>query len=408
VNDCVRTIHLDPTKQLPVGMIRNRIHHGADGTAPLEMAADGSFPGIPSTTERRSVKATSSPPRTPGKIRKTMFARTTNLRSTLLRWALAIFTVFLVVHESLYYLVLNVLVRSSLPGTPYLGIAHHQGAVPPAPGDKTRNTSTATTTTTPGQMAVVSLHRGHKFAGYLGTWLDGNKAQYAARHGYRYFNQDDFDRTVNSASSWPWPWPSSSSSQSLRLSKWQSSVYDRRVKFDKLRFLWSIFQRYPETEVQYALWLDGDTVIANANVTLEDRIAEFEHQLLQRHNNNNKENPELLLAWTSDGQGPNTGVVLLRNCATMRTLLATALQDTPQHTWADTTFADQASVMRAIQANATVYRDGQLLLTELLGRRLQSRVRGPPSSLLYESGDWILHLPNHNRLEMLYSLVQWL
>jgi galactosyl transferase GMA12/MNN10 family len=405
MNACAQS-NLWPHKQ-EQGMIRNRIHHGADGTAPLEMGADGSFPVVPATTERRSAKATSSQ-HNKSRRTKTMFATTTYLRSTLLRWVVAIFTVFLLVHESLYYLVLNILVRNSVPGTPYLGIAHQPGAVPtiPGPGDKTTNTSTATTTTTPGQLAVVSLHRGYKFAGYLGTWLDGNKAQYAARHGYRYFNQDDFDQTVNSVSAWPWSSSSSSSFQSLRLSKWQSSVYDRRVKFDKLRFLWSIFQRYPETEVQYALWLDGDTVIANPNVTLEDRIAEFEHQLLQRHNNN--KNPVLLLAWTSDVQGPNTGVVLLRNCATMRTLLATALQDTPQHTWSDATFADQASVMRAIQANATVYRDGQLLLTEMLGRRLQSRVRGLPSSLLYEPGDWILHLPYHNRLEMLSSLVQWL
>ena len=128
----------------------------------------------------------------------------------------------------------------------------------------------------------------------------------------------------------------------------------------------------------------------------------------------------MLFAWSSDGPRPDTGVMLLRNCAATRALLAAALQDTVRHTKQRATpdeviLADRESVVRTVQANAT-YRDGQLLLTENIARRLQSRVSGgglgaskSSSSLLYQPGDWILHLPHHHsRLDVLISFVRWL
>jgi galactosyl transferase GMA12/MNN10 family len=292
----------------------------------------------------------------------------------------ALLLLVLVLHESVYYYVLNQ--RVNLPGTPYFGLSS-KALLRTTPTDSHNNAS----------MAIFSLHRSYKFAGYLGTWLNGNKALYAARHGYQYFHQDHFaavaDMTTGKASLPP-------------LSPWQSATTDRRIKYDKLRFIWYILEH--NRNVQYGLWLDGDTVVANADIAMEDRINELEQQWQETTTRLDKDQ-SLLFVWTRDGNGPNAGVMLLRNCAETRDFLLSSLRDTAHHTRADETFLEQSSMTRTVEHNAT-YRDGQLLLSGNRNRQLQSRVRGPADGL-YQPGDWIIHLPNHNRVEFLFSLVRW-
>jgi hypothetical protein len=382
-------------------MIRNRSYGAAVATSPLDVSSSAEDDDIdPLDSARTNRSHSNNNRRKRGTTARTVLAffyhhaQTAGFKWRLLI-GLVVAIVLVVVHESFYYLALNILVRR-LPGPPYFG-------------RPSLSSSRTTTDASKGsEMAIVSLHKGggYKFAGYLGTWLDGNKAQYAARYGYRYFNQDDFRNVM--LSDYPSP-------------TWQVlSDYndDPLVKqLEKLRFLLSIFQRYNDTELRYVLWLDGDAVIANPSIALEDRVTELEHQWWQRQVSGkiNTNDNQMLFAWTSDGSRQDTGVILLRNCAATRALMAAALQDTARHTTPRAThdevfFADRESVVRTVQANTT-YRDGQLLLTENIARRLQSRVSGASksSSVLYQPGDWILHLPHHHsRLEVLISLVRWL
>jgi len=98
---------------------------------------------------------------------------------------------------------------------------------------------------------------------------------------------------------------------------------------------------------------------------------------------------------------PNAGVLLLRNAPITRDLIRAALW-THDDTEYYRTFTDQASLTAAIGANAS-YTECALLLRpgdddDDEARLLQSRLR---RWSLWEPGDWILHLPNHNRWEML-------
>lgn len=223
-------------------------------------------------------------------------------------------------------------------------------------------------------MAIVSLHRGFKFSGYLGGWLARQKRNYANFRGYAYFDQRDF--------------PSENELHSL--SPWQRA-YHRRLKFDKLRYL--LFLMETRANLEWLLWLDADATVTDARISMERRIREF--------GTKKAKGESFCVAWAEDGR-PNTGVLLLRNAPVTRQLLRASLSTFSEKQ----TFIDQASFTAAVAANAT-YSNCQLLLEGPDATLIQSRVRGRPS-ITWKPGDWILHLPNHNRLEMLRSLTGWL
>jgi mannosyl-oligosaccharide alpha-1,2-mannosidase len=222
-------------------------------------------------------------------------------------------------------------------------------------------------------VAVVSLHRGIKFAGYLGGWLSEQKHKYARFQGYSYFDERAFP---------------SDESQLVPLSPWQQE-YKRRIKFDKLRYILYLMETYPNLE--YLFWLDADAIVTQATISIHDRIQQFQ----------SRKQGDFCFAWSEDGK-PNTGVILLTNTPVTRQLVRTSLS-----TFSETqVFMDQASFTNTVKANAT-YSSCQVLLTGDESRLMQSRVRGR-KSLLWKPGDWVLHLPNHNRLEILNSLYKWL
>jgi hypothetical protein len=96
--------------------------------------------------------------------------------------------------------------------------------------------------------------------------------------------------------------------------------------------------------------------------------------------------------------------MLLYNTPVTQALLTQALtnpHDLDKNPLLDT-FFDQASLMGAIQANQT-YQDCTLLLQDKDLRLIQSRTR---RWSLYQPNDWILHLPNHNRNELVADLAK--
>jgi galactosyl transferase GMA12/MNN10 family len=222
------------------------------------------------------------------------------------------------------------------------------------------------------EAAVVSLHRGYKFHGHLGHYLEESKRRYARIWGYAYANQQTFRQLLTSSSGIP--------TQSWHLPKY----------YDKLRFLLVILRDYPN--LQYVLWMDGDALVTNPQVILQERARLF----VGLH-----ANKECCLVWGKDSM-PNAGVMLLYNTALTRALLTQALTDPrDKHPLVDT-FYDQASLMGAIRVNQT-YQDCTLLLQDNYLRLLQSRTR---RWSLYRPSDWILHLPNHNRYELVTDLAK--
>lgn len=106
--------------------------------------------------------------------------------------------------------------------------------------------------------------------------------------------------------------------------------------------------------------------------------------------------------------------MLLRNTPVTRQLMRDGLSFVPQNT----TFTDQSALVELIQTRNQTYRE--CVVKVLDPRQLQSRVRGPVRQLDRrrhggsgkekdtDGRDWILHLPNHNRWELLTSLTTWL
>ena len=318
------------------------------------------------------------------------------------------------------------------------------------------SSSSSTQSNNATSIAIVSLHRGMKFAGILGTWLTQNKAAYAtafqqrqqpphANNNYAYFHQDYFASLLLQVQK-------QQQQQNLleTLDPWQEEVYHRRVKFDKLRFLLYICKQFPNLE--YILWLDADAVIVEPAVDIRERVAIFDQAFISAqqqqqqthaaaattttgtttgtttttHSNTNK----WCFVWAQDMISPNSGVLLLRNSVALQSFLKTSLHTyNPQQR-----FMDQASMLTVLkqqqqlqqQQQATKNNTTQKVLTctpllleannhhnnkrtvvtstaTINSRLLQSRVRGPPW-LLYQPGDWIVHLPNHNRWELVWAL----
>jgi mannosyl-oligosaccharide alpha-1,2-mannosidase len=236
--------------------------------------------------------------------------------------------------------------------------------------------------------AVVSMHRGVKFVGSLGGWLRSTKQAYAARHSYAYYDampSAEVDLMVPLSDTWH---------------------QERIIYFDKLRVLLFVLERYPN--LRYVLWLDGDAVVTEPKRSVEETVK----RLVVVNNNKN----DLCMIWAKDAMGPNAGVFVLQNTPTTRELLKASLSFIPQ----DEKFADQAALIETIHSNQT-YQDCAVLLGDddtnkkndaasasfsSSSTMLQSRVRGP-RKFLYHDGDWILHLPNHNRWELLQSLSKW-
>lgn len=225
------------------------------------------------------------------------------------------------------------------------------------------------------KIAVVSIHEGFKYHGRLGQFLRNNKQTYAGAYGYSY------------ADTFP-------AENELAPLQWQLQE-NRAVYYKKPRFLLRLMEKY--TNLEWLLWIDGDAIVTQPYISIEDRIEQFESM--------HTGTEDICLVWAEDSQ-PNAGVLLFRNSPTGRALLKRAL-----NTWDDTDefrkFTDQASLTAAVQNNST-YHECQLLLRTGRGEQsqstlLQSRVRGP-SSWTWQPGHWILHLPNHNYLELLSSL----
>jgi len=224
------------------------------------------------------------------------------------------------------------------------------------------------------QIAVVSLHSGFKFAGILGRWLVHNKAAYAQRHGYAYV--DHFGNIPDA--------------QLAHLDAWQQ---ERRVYFDKLRYLLYLCRRY-DTNLEYLLWLDGDAVVTNPDVgVLQDRVPLFDEMFAASTAGQQQQQPWCFV-WARDALSPNAGVLLLRNSVALQTFLETAIRTYD----INDPFLEQTSLRITLDKNCT-----PLLLSVSDSRFLQSRTRGL-QSLIYQPGDWILHLPNHNRWELVWDL----
>jgi len=277
---------------------------------------------------------------------------------------------------------------------------------------------------TNANVAIVSLHRSWKFSGYMGWWLDANKAAYASKHGYAYLNQNWFPKEEDL----------------FPLSSWQREG-KRQLIYDKQRYLLYMMARHRSLE--YFLWIDGDCVVTGPHIKVEDRLRLFNGM----HLNNSRarkleeacssrcqprselENAcwrdcvrmkrlaleqrmycndadaagdcHACLIWGVDGMGPNAGVMLLRNTALTRSLLEVGLSTfhvTQQ-------FTDQDLLKSALRANST-YDNCVLCLNGQDMRLLQSRSPLRRVAMRYQwmPGDWLLHLPNHNRNEIVEVL----
>jgi hypothetical protein len=227
------------------------------------------------------------------------------------------------------------------------------------------------------RIAIVSIHEGFKFHGSLGSFLRDSKRSYAGLHGYAFIDETH-------------PLPDDNN-----MPEWMK-VGIRRVYYKKPRMLLYLMEKY--SNLDWLMLIDGDAIVTQPYISIEDRLEEFtamHHSQQQMHNNE-----QLSFVWAEDSM-PNSGVILIRNVPTGREYLKAAL-----NTWEDNdffrSFTDQSSLIRAGQANQT-FTDSALLLRKEQATRLQSRVRGSESGL-WKAGNWILHLPNHNYLELLSSL----
>ena len=223
-------------------------------------------------------------------------------------------------------------------------------------------------------IAVVSLHRGFKFAGSLGRWLSWNKKEYAKSHGYAYADESLFD-TIPEKDLIP-----------LTTHKQSSHA---KVKYNKLRFLLYLMEEYSES-LQTVMWLDADTVVTDMETSIEDRLEEMQTEFYNKHHNPN----DLCLVWAADSNGPNSGVMIFKNTESARQILRTSLQ-TPRDSQAR--FYDQASLVETVQSNEK-FKECQLVIPSKNMNLLQSR------SYTFHPGDWVLHLPNKNRIEILSSI----
>jgi galactosyl transferase GMA12/MNN10 family len=347
------------------------------------------------------------------------------------------FLLFVLLHELLYVALLQTVAIPTGTAAAAATSLDRPSSVETAAA---RAAAGGTQVTTAAAAAVVSLHRGPKFWGYLGRWLASTKAAYAHRHGYAYYGE--------------WQFPDEDSSLLEHLSVWQQ-LPRRKMMYDKLRYLLYIMtmeeHQHPNTKknLTYILWIDGDAVVTNPAIPIEDVV----EQVQSLHDNNSDTRRHRLgngsdstherrvapwcVARSADGMGPNSGILLFHNTDTGRALLRTALHTThsssdyynhvddsnnnnnnnstydsgPAAAAAGTEselefdlFTDQTSLTVAIRQNAT-YRDCAVLLEQDQARLLQSRVRGP-AELLWHNGDFILHMPNHNRWELLRTLLR--
>jgi len=235
--------------------------------------------------------------------------------------------------------------------------------------------STIADSSASSRVAIVSLHRGFKFHGYLGHWLSYQKLRYAQIHSYTYFDESQFPNDE---------------SQLFQLSSWQSIQF-RKLKFDKLRYLLYLMKHHPK--IEYWLWMDGDSIVTTATISIDEQI----HKILALHTTRT----DFCVIWAKDSI-PNTGIMILVNTPTTRLLLEQSLLTFSK----DQTYMDQSSLTTSIQANQT-YTECQILLQDDQSTLLQSRVRGK-QNMIWTDGDFILHLPNHNRLEMISSLSKFL
>jgi len=226
--------------------------------------------------------------------------------------------------------------------------------------------------------AIVSLHRGFKFHGHFGEYLEESKRRYAHHCGYAYANHEVF-RSLPASTIPTQPW---------HLPKY----------YDKLRFILRILRDYPN--LAHVLWMDGDVVVTNPNISLDARADEVFPTL---HNSPAAHGKAICLIWGKDDM-PNAGVMVLYNTPVTLVFLTQALEDPYDLNKSPLldTFFDHASLMGAIQSNRT-YLECTLVLQDDFLRLLQSRTR---RWSLYHPGDWILHLPNHNRFEMVIDLAK--
>ena len=226
-------------------------------------------------------------------------------------------------------------------------------------------------------IAIISIHEGFKFHGSLGQFLRDSKRSYAGLHGYAFIDET-------------FPLPDDNNNNELP--DWMK-VGNRKVYYKKLRLILFLLEKY--NNLDWVMLIDGDAIITQPFISIEDRLEKFQkeyHKVQQNH--------ELSFIWAADSQ-PNSGVLLVRNVPIGREYLKTAL-----NTWEENdffkSFTDQSSLIRAAQLNRT-FSDSTLLLQNEQAILLQSRVRGPTTGL-WRPGHWILHLPNHNYLELLSSL----
>lgn len=256
------------------------------------------------------------------------------------------------IHEATYFLLLNSL-QVGFPRSTYY---------PPSIGGN--NT-----------IAVVSLHRGHKFYGYMGRWLAQNKYHYARLHDYSYFGEGGFP----------------DSTHLYPLSKYRND-HHRGVDFDKYRYLLYLMERH-SSSLRYLLWLDADIVFTQATISIQDRMRLFRKKHLSEE--------DFCLVWAQDSSTPSASVLLFTNTPMTRQLIRTSLS-----TLAEQQVSMDQAFTQTVQNNAT-YAACQQLLVGDDSRLLQSHVLGKTATL-WTHGDWTLHLQNHNHVEMLLSLYSWI
>ena len=230
------------------------------------------------------------------------------------------------------------------------------------------------------KIAIVTIHKGWKYHGSLGTFLVNNKESYANLHGYAYADAVPDEKYL------------------MPLEQPGMRLHNRPVYYEKPRFLLHLMEQ--NIRLEWLLWIDGDAIITQPYVSVEERIEEFEKLHRATGSSGKRQLNDLCLAWAEDTM-PNAGVLLIRNNPMSRELFRKALD-----TWVESdtfnSFTDQASLTAAIDRNIT-YQGCSLLLSEHRSVLLQSRVRGAANGL-WKSGHWVLHLPNHNYLELLGSL----
>jgi len=229
------------------------------------------------------------------------------------------------------------------------------------------------------KIAIVSIHKGWKYHGSLGTFLVNNKQSYANLHGYAYADAVPDEKDL------------------MPLEQPAMRLHNRPVYYEKPRFLLYLMEQ--NSHLEWLLWIDGDAIITQPYVSVEERIKEFEKLHRATGSSSKRQLNNLCLVWAEDMM-PKAGVLLIRNNPTSRELFRKALD-----TWVESdTFRSftQASLTAAIDRNVT-YQGCSLLLSEHRSVLLQSRVRGAANGL-WKSGHWVLHLPNHNYLELLGSL----